>query len=106
MATVFELPLFIKLKRIYYPSIEPFLFSALYTSVGLAIKSGIAAEVVAYIPESIGKMLFDAKNYMEPADLFAWTCVIVLSSFIIEKAVRLVLGTVLKKRRLLDDRIN
>lgn len=91
MAKVFRLSPLLKLKRIYFPAIKPFFFSALCTSIGLAVKAGIAAEVVAYIPDSIGKKLSDAKSYMEPADLLAWTAVIILLSLAIEKATRFVL---------------
>lgn len=91
MAAVFRISWFLKLKRIYYPSVKPFFFSAICTSIGLAVKAGIAAEVVAYIPDSIGKRLSDAKSYMEPADLLAWTAVIIILSLAIEKAVRLLL---------------
>ncbi len=89
MADVFGVAWIMKLKRIYIPAIKPFFFSALTTSVGLAVKAGVAAEVVAYIPDSIGKMLSDAKSYMEPADLLAWTVVIVLISLLTEKAVHM-----------------
>ncbi len=92
MAKVFSVSPFVKLKRIYLPAVKPFFFSAICTCAGLAIKAGIAAEVVAYIPDSIGKNLSDAKSYMEPADLFAWTAVIVVFSILIEKALRLALG--------------
>ena len=89
MAGVFGVPWFLKIARIYVPAVKPFFLSALTTSVGLAVKAGIAAEVVAYIPDSIGKKLSDAKSYMEPADLLAWTVVIIIISLLIEKAVRI-----------------
>ncbi len=98
MASVFELSPMTKVKRIYFPSVKPFFFSALSTSAGLGIKAGVAAEVVAYIPESIGKNLSDAKSYMEPADLLAWTAVTVALGILIEKLIRLAL------RRRADDR--
>lgn len=91
MAKVFRIPWVSKLKRIYYPAVKPFFFSAICTSIGLAVKAGIAAEVVAYIPASIGKKLSDAKSYMEPSDLLAWTAVIIILSLAIEKSVRLLL---------------
>ncbi len=88
MARVFGVSWFMKVARIYIPAVKPFFLSALTTSVGLAVKAGIAAEVVAYIPDSIGKKLSDAKSYMEPADLLAWTVVIITISLLIEKVVR------------------
>lgn len=89
MAGVFGVPWFLTIARIYVPAVKPFFLSALTTSIGLAVKAGIAAEVVAYIPDSIGKKLSDAKSFMEPADLLAWTVVIIIISLLIEKAVRI-----------------
>ena len=101
MAVVFGISWIIKVKRIYIPAIKPFFFSALTTSVGLAVKAGVAAEGVAYIPDSIGKMLSDAKSYMEPADLLAWTVVIITISLFTEKVVHLLLDHT--KRRAAND---
>lgn len=96
MAKLFRVPWHLKIKRLYIPSIKPYFCSALTTSIGLAMKAGIAAEVVAYIPNSIGKRLSDAKSYMEPSELLAWTAVIIILSLAIEKAVNLIIN--LKKR--------
>ena len=101
MADIFGVSWIMKVKRIYIPAIKPFFFSALTTSVGLAVKAGVAAEVVAYIPDSIGKMLSDAKSYMEPADLLAWTVVIITISLFTEKVVHLLLDHT--KRRAAKD---
>ncbi len=99
MAGVFRISWFSKVKRIYAPSLLPYFFSALTTSVGLAMKAGIAAEVVAYIPDSIGKKLSDAKNYMEPADLLALTAVIIILSLAIEKVVSYLISLNRRRRR-------
>ena len=104
MSDVFGVSWIMKVKRIYIPSIKPFFFSALTTSVGLAVKAGVAAEVVAYIPDSIGKMLSDAKSYMEPADLLAWTVVIIAISLITEKAVHLCLNYTKRRAANASDR--
>jgi NitT/TauT family transport system permease protein len=87
MAKLFRIPLILRLKNVYLPAVSPYFFTALTTSVGLAIKAGVAAEVVAYIPDSVGKKLSDAKSYMEPADLLAWTAVIIVLSLILEKSI-------------------
>ncbi len=104
MAGVFRISWFLKLKRIYAPAVMPYFFSALTTSVGLAMKAGIAAEVVAYIPDSIGKKLSDAKSYMEPADLLAWTAVIIILSLLIEKAVCYLISLSGRRRRNVSDK--
>ncbi len=98
MAYVFRIPWILKIRNIYFPSIMPYFCSALTTSVGLAIKAGIAAEVVAYIPNSIGKRLSDAKSYMEPADLLAWTAVIIILSLLIEKVIGILLSAIGRRK--------
>lgn len=98
LAHVYRVNSFLIIRRIYFPAIKPFFVSALTTSIGLAVKAGIAAEVVAYIPDSIGKMLSDAKSYMEPADLLAWTTVIIVISLITEKAIAFLLKLTARRK--------
>ncbi len=74
------------IKYIYYPSIKPYFAASAITGIGLAWKSGIAAEVLVVTRDGIGFLLYEAKNYFESADLFAITLVIILISLIIEKA--------------------
>lgn len=87
MAYVFRLSPMRKLRFIYFPSIHPHLITALSTSIGFAWKAGIAGEVFARPKLGIGSRLFDSKVYLETADIFCWTLVIVLLSMIIEKVV-------------------
>lgn len=85
MAYVFQLSPIRKLRFIYLPSIRPHLVTALSTSIGFAWKAGIAGEVFARPKLGIGSRLFDSKVYLETADIFCWTLVIVLLSMVIEK---------------------
>ena len=73
--------------RVYLPSVMPHFFSAIRTSLGLAWKAGIAAEVLTVPHNSIGKMLFESKLNMETADMFAWTFTVILLSLVIEKLI-------------------
>ncbi len=98
MARVFKLSFFLKIKRIYAPAIAPYFFAAVTASVGLALKAGIAAEVIAYIPLSIGKKLSDAKSYMEPADLLAWTAAILIIGLLLEYVLRITLKRIQRRR--------
>ncbi len=98
MARVFRLSVFLKIKRIYAPAIAPYFFAAVTASVGLALKAGIAAEVIAYIPVSIGKKLSDAKSYMEPADLLAWTAAILIIGLSLEYVLRITLNKIQRRR--------
>jgi NitT/TauT family transport system permease protein len=88
MARQFRLPFPQKVLRIYLPSTLPFLRPAVSTSLGLAWKAGIAAEVLSFFPVSIGRQLSSAKNELETADLFAWTLTVILLSVLLEFLVR------------------
>lgn len=74
-----------KIKLLYIPTIKPYLSAAMLSSFGMAWKAGVAAEVLTTPKLSIGRQLYNAKIYLESADLFAWTIVVVIMSFIIEK---------------------
>lgn len=73
---------------IIVPSLRPALRSAALTSIGLAWKSGIAAEVLAQPSKAIGSQLYYAKIYLETPELFAWTLSVIFFSILIEKLVR------------------
>ena len=87
MARVFRVPYVRRLRRIYLPAVRPFLLSASSVALGMAWKSGVAAEVIAITKHSLGGMLQEAKVNFAMVDLFAWTVVIVLCSFLFEKLV-------------------
>lgn len=96
MAKVFKLTSFKKIKFIYLPSIYPVFMSALTLALGNAWKAGIAAEIIGLPDGSIGNELYKAKIYFETADMFAWTFLIAIFSFIFEKllvvAVKRIIG--------------
>lgn len=87
MAEVFRIPGIRRLRYIYLPSVYPYLYSAFQASIGMAWKSGVAAEVIGQPLGSMGNGLYQAKIYLETADLFAWTATIVLVSFLLEKLI-------------------
>ena len=73
------------LKLLYIPAVQPSWSAACITAVGLAWKAGIAAEVLCLPSVSIGTNLYYSKIYLETPSLFAWTAVVVILSYIIEK---------------------
>ena len=73
------------LKYVYIPSVLPYFFSSALTALGLAWKAGIAAEVLALPKKAIGANMYYSKLYLETADLFAWTVIVILFSFMFEK---------------------
>ena len=89
LAAVYKLPRARILSRIVWPSVLPYLRSALRSALGLGWKAGIAAEVLTVPPYSIGKNIFESKLYLETTELFAWTVAVVLLSFLIERVLLL-----------------
>lgn len=87
MCRVYRVPRGRVLRRVYLPATLPHFYSALRTSLGLAWKAGIAAEVLTAAKNSIGKEIFESKQYMQTVDLFAWTLVVIVLSLLIEKLV-------------------
>ena len=78
-------------RLVYLPSLRPYFASALTTSMGLAWKSGAAAEVLALPKWGIGTEIYHAKLAIETPDLFAWTVVVVALSLMLEWALGLCL---------------
>lgn len=91
MAKVFRIPLHRQIPGIYLPALAPSLRSGSRVALGMCWKSGVAAEVIAVTSHSIGGMLYDAKVYLEIADLFSWTVIIVAISACFEKVFLLLL---------------
>lgn len=85
MAQIFALSFPKRFGFIWLAQIKPYLLSACATSIGLAWKSGIAAEIIGIPDGSMGEMLYEAKVYLNTRDLFAWTVVIVVVSVCFEK---------------------
>lgn len=96
MADVFKMPFSRRLRYIWLPSVKNYLLSGCRIALGLAWKSGVAAELIGYPEGSMGEALYYSKLYLETADLFAWTVVIVLLSVAFEKLFVLLLKTALK----------
>ena len=88
MAAAYRLSKWKRFRYIYVPSAFPGFLSGCLSAMGLAWKSGIAAEVLAQPALAIGSNLYYSKLYLETPDLFAWTAVVVSLSMLIEKLIR------------------
>lgn len=97
MAKVFNVPAGRRFTGIYLSQLLPYFRSASRLAVGLSWKSGVAAEVIGIPDGSIGEKLFMSKIYLETADLFAWTFVVILLSFLCEKLFLLAVKLVQKR---------
>lgn len=89
MAAVFRLGAWQTLRRVRVPAVLPFFAAACTTGMGLAWKSGVAAEVIGRPELSIGGQLQDAKIYLETPAVFAWTITVVALSLLLELLLRL-----------------
>ena len=92
MARVFRFSKVKTIRTVYLPTVMPYVLSACRSSLGLAWKAGIAAEVLSVPGTSIGKHLFEAKLYFETEELFAWTLAVVVFSLLIEQVVIRAMG--------------
>lgn len=81
------------LRLIYAPSVRPYFTSGLDTAMGLAWKSGVAAEAICLPALALGSQIYYAKLYLESPDLFAWTAVVIALSRGLETLVARLLRT-------------
>ncbi|MCM1387378.1 MAG: ATP-binding cassette domain-containing protein [Bacillus sp. (in: Bacteria)] len=87
MARVFGVSRKMRFFYIYRPALMPYLISCLQVSLGMAWKSGVAAEVIGMPSYSLGERIYMSKVYLDTAGLFAWTFLVICLSFLFEKAV-------------------
>lgn len=86
MAEVFGIKGLRKWMYIYRPAIMPYLYGSVKVSLGMSWKAGIAAEVIGIPRFSLGERIYLSKIYLDTAGLLAWTLVVILLSFLSEKA--------------------
>ncbi len=99
MARVFRIPFLRRLKAIYLPQVFPYFYSACSVALGLAWKSGIAAEVIGLPQNTIGEALYEAKVFLATDEMFAWTAVVVLTSMMFEKLILKLLRLTVRTQR-------
>lgn len=87
LAEVYQLSGIKTIKRIYIPSVLPHFRSACRAALGMGWKAGIAAEILTMPRESIGRMIYESKLYLQTTDLFAWTLLVIVLSLALEKLV-------------------
>lgn len=76
------------LRNIYWPSIQPFLFSGISTSIGFGWRSVIIGEVLSQPKYGIGAMMQDAQSYLLVSEVVAWTLIAILFGAAFELIVR------------------
>jgi NitT/TauT family transport system permease protein len=72
------------LRRLYIPSIAPFILGGVQSSLSLSWKVVVAAEVLVQPFRSLGTGMQQAKAQLETSELFAWTLVTVIAAAIFQ----------------------
>ncbi len=85
MATVMRVSFWKQVRMLWLPQVLPFVVAGCRLSMGTAWKAGVAGEIIGVPDLSIGEQLYLSKLYLNTADLFAWTAVIILISILFEK---------------------
>lgn len=84
---IFEFSFAKKMKILVFPALLKYFIPALITSIGLAWKAEIAAEIMTY--SNIGRSIQDFKTlHYDTASVFAWAVVIVVLSLILESVAK------------------
>lgn len=97
MANIYKFNKISKIKMIYIPSVIPYFTAACTTALGLSWKAGVAAEVIANTRYSIGGEIYKSKMYLETVDLFSFTVVVIILSFILEYIIVNLMKLILSK---------
>ena len=77
-------------KKIRVPLISPYVRQGCVTGLGIAWKSGVAAEVISNPSGTVGALLQRGKATVEYGEVFAVTLAVILLSLILENVLKLV----------------
>ncbi len=88
MAKIFRLNPLKTLFQVKIPFILPSLIATATSALGFAWKSGVAAEVICRPENSLGRLLQDAKLYLETPRVFAVTAVVAVLSLLLELIIK------------------
>ncbi|MBQ3483043.1 MAG: ABC transporter permease subunit [Clostridia bacterium] len=84
MAQIFAFSTAKRIRFIHIPSLTPYFLSACRSAISLAWKAGVAAEVLCVPQRSLGRAIWEGKQYLLTDDLFAYTLTVILLSVAIE----------------------
>lgn len=77
--------------ELYLPAILPYLAAGAAAGLGLAWKVTVAAEVLAAPPRGIGTQMDNARIFLNTAEVFAWTLVLIGIGFLFDRALEMVI---------------
>lgn len=87
MSKVYTISAFTFIKKIAVPYTRPYLTAAIFSSFGIGFKAVVSAEILAHPLVGIGTDIYDAKIYLNTAELFALTITVIILSLLLEKII-------------------
>ena len=100
MCKVFRVSSQKKIKYLYVPLILEKMQEVVVSTIGMAVRAAVAAELIGVPMQSIGEAIYKTKLYFDIAELFAWTILIIFLCLFMEKALKNILHCL--RRRLYD----
>ena len=91
VADVFQFSPVKRFKYLTLPALLKFFVPAVLTSISLAWKAGIAAEIIAGTRDSIGRFIKDSKASFDSNEMLAWTVAIIVISIVFEALIKLLI---------------
>lgn len=85
-----------KFRYVSIPQILPQFLATASTALGFAWKAVITAEILALPKIGIGRQMQNDKLYLDIAELFAWTILVIIFSVAVEAILRIIVRTVRK----------
>lgn len=98
MSALYRVPKGRQVFSLYLPAVAPEFFQAARSSVGLNLKIVIASEALALTKQSIGNMLQESKALLDTPQLFAYTIIAIVLSFLLELLVEAISRLVVRWR--------
>lgn len=92
MAHIYKVKKRYVIRYVYMPQLRSYIVSGIFMCLGIGWKVSVAAEVLSTPKYSIGINLLDSKSMLDIQDLFAWTAIVVILSFLFEKLFKMFLN--------------
>ncbi len=96
MSVVFKVSFWKKLKYFYFPTVEKYFSTALFSATGLAVKVMITAEVLSQPRRGVGTEFQLARSVIDTPALFAWAVIVISLAVLFQLLNKLLFNT--KKR--------
>ncbi|SHK25133.1 NitT/TauT family transport system permease protein [Hathewaya proteolytica DSM 3090] len=97
MFKIYRVGKFTRFLYLYIPCILGELRVVFRSTVGMAIKAGIAAQLIGVTKDSIGEEIYLSKLYLNMDELLAWTVLIIFICYISERIIDKIM-LILQKR--------